>query len=546
LKLALTRLGSIIGENRSEPAERSRASLIYSIAEWVTIAALLLYALFAPHSIAITQGACLLGLFAWAVQVALGRRLDQSRTPIDIALLGFFACCVVSSFLSYDAPVSIKGLKSPAFFLAFYLVATKVRTVAFARLMILAMIGSCLFNVGATGQQLSAGRGLRIDGIREGSAFEHKGLEIGDVIVEADDQKVESPQELIAIIENGRGPLRVVYDRNEQRGEIAISRKALRDRAAHLGDPLGLYTSRGRNFRVQGFFSHYETYAEVLQLIGALAIGFLITLPRRKSLEGYFLALAILLISAALIFTATRAPLLGLAAATLAMAAASGRRRVVIVALSLLVLTVPIAIYKLESSRGPAVLTTEEGSATYRFEVWREAMGLIKDHPLVGIGKGSEAKLKESLELYDGGRLPPGHFHSTLVQIAVWWGLPALALYCAMMMICLATAWRITRESPPSAWQVRGISIGGLGALVAFNVSSVVHFNFGDGEVVMALWLITGLLFAIHRMTRLSEGAVQPSLSPAQSSEEHSRKSRPPAPAAAAESPAPAARAARN
>jgi hypothetical protein len=520
----LTRLSSVIGENRSEPGEHYRSRLLYSIAEWVSIAALLLYALFAPHSIAITQGACLLGIAAWAVQVALGRRLDQSRTPIDIALLGFFACCVVSSFLSYDAPVSIKGLKSPAFFLAFYFVATKVRTVPFARLLILAMIGSCLFNVGATGQQLSAGRGLRIDGIREGSAFENKGLEIGDVIVEADDQKIESPQELIAIIENGRGPLRVIFDRNEQRGEIAISRKSLRDRAANLGDPLGLYTSRGRNFRVQGFFSHYETYAEVLQLIGALAIGFLITLPQRKSFEGYFLALAIMLISAALIFTATRAPLLGLGAATLAMAAASGRRRVVIVALSLLILALPIAIYKLEASRGPMVLTTEEGSATYRFEMWREAMSLVKDR----------------------GRLPPGHFHSTLVQIAVWWGLPALALYCAMMMICIATAWRITRHSPPSAWQIRGISIGALGALVAFNVSSIVHFNFGDGEVVMALWLITGLLFAIDRMTRLTVGAVQPEPSPAQSSEEHSRKNRPRSPAAAAESPAPAARAARN
>ena len=36
--------------------------------------------------------------------------------------------------------------------------------------------------------------------------------------------------------------------------------------------------------------------------------------------------------------------------------------------------------------------------------------------------------------------------------------------------------------------------------MLAFNVSSLVHFNFGDGEVVMAFWLLTGLVFAIRRI----------------------------------------------
>src|SRR5262249_112269 len=71
------------------------------------------------------------------------------------------------------------------------------------------------------------------------------------------------------------------------------------------------------------------------------------------------------------------------------------------------------------------------------------ALGIIKDHPLVGIGKGSEAKLRSSLELYGGGRLPPGHFHSSLIQIATWWGLPALMFYGSMVALLLLMARRV-------------------------------------------------------------------------------------------------------
>ena len=149
----------------------------------------------------------------------------------------------------------------------------------------------------------------------------------------------------------------------------------------------------------------------------------------------------------------------------------------------------------------------EEGSTAYRLEVWREALGIIKDNPLLGIGKGSEAKLKQRLGLYEGGKLPPGHFHSTPVQVAVWWGLLALIFYYSFMTIFAVKLWRlITKVKPNGQWQLRGIVLAGLGTVVAFNVSSLVHFNFGDGEVVMAFWLLTGLAFAAHRMALEAPG----------------------------------------
>src|SRR6185369_15637877 len=116
-------------------------------------------------------------------------------------------------------------------------------------------------------------------------------------------------------------------------------------------------------------------------------------------------------------------------------------------------------------------------------------------------GKGSEGKLRDQWGLYANGTLPPGHFHSTPIQIAVWWGLLALLLYYGMMAIFAIETWRLAKRlRQDERWELWGVALGGLGGLVAFNISSLVHFNFGDGEVVMMFWLLTGLTFAVRRI----------------------------------------------
>jgi len=511
------------------------AKRVDSIAAGVVLFSLALYALFAPHSIAVTQTASLLGLVAWCVRLAVIRNFRLARTAIDVAILGFFACCVVSSFLSYDPLVSVKGLKSPAFFFAFYLVCNNVSTPRFAKFLGVALVGSCLISVAYSAGQLAAGRGIRINSISENSPLANRGMSVGDVILEADDQKVNSLADFAAIVDAGRGSLRITYLRTEAVAETSVRRQALRE-ATTSGAGLGLTTSPGRNFRVSGFYSHYETYAEVLQLIAALAVGMFIAHPRKFSVRGLLIAAAILLIGSALVMTSTRAALVGLAVAVFVMAVASARRSAILAAIAGIVILAPVAIFMVERARGISVLDPQEQSTAWRLEVWREAFGIIKDHPVVGIGKGSEAKLKTSLGLYDEGRLPPGHFHSTPIQIATWWGLPALVFYFAVMAILFVAILRSARRLRVSdQYQLWGIQLGCLGALAAFNVSSLVHFNFGDGEVVMAFWLLMGLAFAVQRIAAEPSADSQPKHRSALPAEDNSHRSPLLEPAAASE-----------
>jgi hypothetical protein len=483
------------------------------ITDGVIFVSLICYGMFAPHSIALTQGAFLLGLVAWAIQVAASRSTGIRRSPVDVALLGFFACCVISSFFSYDPLLSLKGLRSPAFFLAFYFVSSKIRSLRFATALAFIIIASCLFNVAYSGVQIARGKGLHIDAIKENSFFADDGLAAGDIILSADGQNVKSQEDLLRIIGSQRGRLRITYQRGEEVQSVNVSREY----HGPEDDPLGIATSPGRGFRVSGFYSHYETYAEVLQLIGALALGMLIAHPRKNSATARFLAGSALLIAAALLLTSTRAAIVGLVTAAIIMAIASFRHRAIVIAVLGVLVLMPAGLAVIEKYRGVSLFDLQEGSTAYRIEVWREAARLVKDHPIVGIGKGSEARLKEEFGLYDEGRLPPGHFHSTPVQIATWWGLPALILYFATMAILAAESWRMARSGRNErSWSMFGLSLGALGAIVAFNVSSLVHFNFGDGEVVMSFWLLAGIGFALRRMKREAPFEIDITQPPAQ------------------------------
>jgi hypothetical protein len=462
-----------------------------------------MYAAFLPHSIAITQFIFLLGLTAWGVQLFASRQFRQKRTPVDIAIFGFFACCVISSFLSYEPLVSIKGLRSPALFFAFYFVCNNIKSFRMAKLLTLVIVVSCLGNVAYSIGQVAIGRGIRIDSITADGAFDKEGLLVGDVIIQADGQKIKTLEDLSRVADSQRGRMTIIYQRNEAVGEASISRKAIKKSPESGLARLGITVSPGRNFRVTGFYSHYETYAEVLQLIALLAVGLFMAQPDKKSLRALLLAISSVLIGCALMLTSTRAAIAGVAIGAGVMAFVSARRRLFGFAILAIIIVAPIAYLTIKHSRGNILFNLQEDSTTYRFEVWREALSLIKDHPVAGIGKGSEGSgsLQEKYALYNNGKLPPGHFHSTIVQVATWWGLPALIFYISLITILFFEMVKLNKRlQARKEWEVWGLTLGGTGALVAFSVCSIVHFNFGDGEVVMAFWFIMGLVFAVRRL----------------------------------------------
>ena len=520
MSLSATRAGAAGATDGIDAGARRGATIIIWV-ERALVAALFLLAFCAPHSIAGTQIAWGIGLLAWLVRLGLRPRPPLHRTPLDYALLGFFILTFASALASYDPDVSIGKLRAASLFTIVYLVAENVTTRRAVRLLAFTLVASCVVNVVYTFGQRAAGRGLKVSGLAADSPLRAAGINEGDTLLRLDGAAFHSPDELARALDanatgtpaganatGGRPPARLLVYRLEWRFETDVPRGALLTAGATPEARLGLTSwARGRDERASGFYGHYTTYAEVLQLVGSLAAGLFIALGRKRSWRGALLAAAVAGMGGALLLTVTRASWLSflLSVVVMSLVGLGSRRAVLAVALGAL-LVVPLGLYVLQQKRGVGFFDRKDGSISWRTTVYREGFELFAREPrhvAVGVGMDSLKRHWREWGLFDKGRLPVGHMHSTPLQLALERGLPALLLWLAVVSLYARMLWRLFRRAPALAdWRERGLVLGALGGLVGFCASGLVHYNWGDSEVVMVFYLIMGLTLGLERFAR--------------------------------------------
>ncbi|HEX8423929.1 MAG TPA: hypothetical protein VF634_10985, partial [Pyrinomonadaceae bacterium] len=89
-------------------------------AEATAFGGLLLYAVFAPHSIAGAWIALSISILGWLARALLMRRANISRTPLDLPLWLFYAWSIVSALVSAEPRISLLKLASVSAFLIIY------------------------------------------------------------------------------------------------------------------------------------------------------------------------------------------------------------------------------------------------------------------------------------------------------------------------------------------------------------------------------------------------------------------------------------------
>ncbi len=468
------------------------------------VAFLFLFAAAAPNSIAATQSAWLIGMVLWLARFAVRPRSRLHKTPIDYFVLGFFILTGVSSFLSYEPMVSIGKLRAASLFTIIYLFAENVPSPRVARLLALTLICACMVNVIYTAGERLVGRAVKVHGVSENSPLYKAGIRDGDTLLEVDKQKLSDPQELVnALLRPEKKPAAVLTYRHELQPVFKIPRGSVLPGSNPL-EQLGLRSwSRGRDWRASGFFGQFVTYAEVLQLVMALTVGLFVSLSLKRSWIGAFLIVALVGFGFALLLTVTRASWLGCIISTLIILLLGvGKRSLIIIG----VLAIPLIIaglVVLQQKRNVGFIDQADQSTTWRETVWHEGFHLLVSKPrhlLLGVGMDSIKGHWREWGLFDGGRIPLGHMHSNILQIALERGVPALILWLSFLFIYARTLWRSIRSDARLAWMDRGILLGALGGLAGFITSGLVHYNWGDSEVVMVLYMIMGLSLAIHRI----------------------------------------------
>ena len=471
-----------------------------------------LIALFAPHSIAATQTAWLVGMTFWVARFAIYPRPKLFRASIDYPLLGFFVLSGISAVFSYNPIMSIGKMRAASLFTIVYLVSQNIPSLRLVRLLALALIGSCMINVLLTAGQLALGKGVKLEGVaasspltkavfRTRTVYQPTPIVNADTIWQVDGKRVDTPDDIAAALAAGTTPAKVRIYRVEWTPELEVPRGQLLAGNNAL-DQLGISGwSRGRDWRATGFFNHWVTYSEVLQLIASLALGILLALKSKKSAAGFLLLLAVSGLVFALGMTVTRASWIGFAISAVVMLLLTSSRRTILIVAACAIPLVLASVVLLQQRRSIRFLDRSDQSTSWRETVWKEGFHLLVSKPrhlVFGVGVDSIKAYWREWGLFDNGRQPIGHMHSNLLQIALERGLPALIVWLILLGAYVRMLWRISRregiEDIP-----RGVVVGALGGVIGFFASGLVHYNWGDSEVVTVLYLIMGLCLIVER-----------------------------------------------
>ncbi len=474
------------------------------------IGCLFLIAIFAPHSIAVTQTAWLVGMALWVLRFAFFPRPKLFRSPVDYVLLGFFVLSGISGVFSYNPFMSIGKMRAASLFTIVYLLSQNVPSLRTVRWLALALIGSCMVNVLWTAGQLATGRGVKVQGMsaespltkaifRTRSVRTETPIRDGDIVWQVDSQRVNSPDELAAALVSGQGVAKVRIYRVEWMPELEVPRTLLTGTTAL--EQLGIAGwSRGRDWRATGFFGHWTTYAEVLQLIASLALGIFLGLSQKTSRTGLLLLIAVGGLVFALAMTVTRGSWIGFAVSVAAMLLLSVSRRTVIIVAACAIPLVLAGLFILQQRRNIGFFDSADQSTSWRQMVWREGFNLLVSEPrhlLVGVGIDSIKGHWREWGLFDNGRQPIGHMHSNLLQIALERGVPALIVWLLLFVIYIRMLWRLIRQTTDFQ---RGLALGALGGTLGFFTSGLFHYNWGDSEVVTVFYFIMGLTLVAERI----------------------------------------------
>ena len=487
------------------------------------ITALFIFVISAPNSIAATQIGWVLGLLFWMLRLTVWPRPKHDRTPIDYLMFGFFLLTGLSAFLSYEPVVSIGKLRQASLFTIVYLFAQNVRSRKILRALTILLVAATMVNVLFVFGQFAIGRGVKVYGValnsplgeaRLMSRTHNQSVPIlsGDTLEAIDGQPLRSVEQLVNALDqpSNTTPAKIRIYRVEWIAELEVPRGHLLP-GATAEERLGVQRwSSGRDRRATGFYDHWTTYAESLQLIGSLALGLFVALPIKKSRNGLLIGAAIAGICGALLLSVTRASWLSFLLSGALIAVLSLSRRVLVVMAACAIPLILAGLFVLHQKRNVGFFDKNDDSIAWRQKIWREGFHLLVSNPrhlAVGIGQDSIKAHWREWDLFEGGKLPMGHMHSDYLQIALERGVPTLIVWLILLGTYAATLWRTRRRILPGNWIEKGIVLGALGGLLGFMTSGVVHYNWGDSEVVMIFYLIMGLSLVVERMTRESREA---------------------------------------
>jgi len=457
------------------------------LGQQIALVGLGIYVVFAPHSIAASASGAVIAGLGWLLRTLQTRSLGLRWTKFDLIIVLLLVWTVISALLSEEPRISIAKLTASWCVFLFYVARAVVTRKSLLTLVVLLILSGC---AGAlySAFDLLRGRGVVVESIAPNSPLQQAGIRPGDTIWQINRHRVYSVTDLDRELSQTHlnVPLTVgIISQGEQvERPLTLNQPSV---SGVIGE------ERNHRFRASGWTRHYETFAELLQMIAQIALGLALAHLRNHGPNKYFKVaiLAAALLIGGLIFTAMRTVIVAFVIGASVIALRSLRAKLRVVFTFALFFVLAFAAVVVWQTRDRNALVLGDPSSSLRVQVARVGLSRIPLHPIFGHGM-------DAMKLHWNGWGFPGkdmlHLHSTPLQLAFDRGLPMLALWLWMMIAFWLTIARAERRAADlSDTHSYGVLLGILGALTGFLLSSLVNYNYGDAEVAMMFWFLMGI-----------------------------------------------------
>lgn len=453
-----------------------------------------LYSAFAPHSIAAAEISLAIVGAGWLVRTISQRKTGFRRTPFDLPILVFFLWTVASSFLSEEPRISIAKVQSTCVVLLFYLaqaIVTRRTALLLVGVLILSGVVGTLYSV----YDLARGRGILVESVAPGSPLQPLHISAGDAIWRIGGRRVYAVTDIDDVIKASPPGTAltvsvITQGEHQERPGLIVTEAAKRQ-----ASPSGIVGSKPTHrFRASGWTRHYETYSEILQVLAQLALGLALANFKNHgfNLRSKLAGLAFALIALGITLTAMRTVLVAFAVGVTVISVRALGRRAKVASLAGICLLLAVGAFVVYQTRAAQALRLGDPSALLRVQVARVGLSRLRLHPLFGHGMDAAHAHWQEWGFPGTDML---HLHSTPLQLAFDRGLPALGFWLWIMWLFWRTASRgekLLRDS--SDTNRYGILLGASGTVAGFFASSLVNYNFGDGEVALVFWWLLGIV----------------------------------------------------
>jgi O-antigen ligase len=258
-------------------------------------------------------------------------------------------------------------------------------------------------------------------------------------------------------------------------------------------DPMGDHFFRGA-----GFFGLYLTYAAHAMNVFFLSAAYCAEESREERRKFLYLPFLVL---AAIVLTFARSIWLAVVVLLPVAAVVRWRReswRIIVPAF----LVVVILITAVPEIRDRASSIVGVSQNETRLNLWKTAVLMFKDRPIIGIGE-------DNWDYYFEQYRTPGfydttvHAHNDYLTELVNGGIPGFTMFCVIWFLIIRIGFRTWKNSTDRL--IRAVSLGGSFGILGLMIGSLFQNYYGTFINCFGWWFLAGLVLVAEKVNRLTE-----------------------------------------